>query len=101
MVNETGTIELDSFAGMEQQSCNWTLIAPRPGIFFVNYVILQLGNFLFSLEEHVTLTIATLNALSLFETACFVKVSVSTLTIENITKLLLRRFKLSGIWACD
>ncbi len=32
MVNQSGTIELDSFSGMEEQSCNWTLIAPKPGI---------------------------------------------------------------------
>lgn len=40
MVNESGTIELDSFNGMEEQSCNWTIIAPRPGIcFFWSFVI--------------------------------------------------------------
>ncbi|KAG4066297.1 hypothetical protein HA402_000521 [Bradysia odoriphaga] len=31
MVNESGTIEMDSFHGMEQKNCNWTLIAPKPG----------------------------------------------------------------------
>lgn len=35
MVNESGIITLDSFNGMEQQSCNWTLVAPKPGILFV------------------------------------------------------------------
>lgn len=31
MVNETGTIDMDSFHGMEERNCNWTLIAPKPG----------------------------------------------------------------------
>lgn len=31
MVNESGKIEMDSFHGMGQNSCNWTLTAPTPG----------------------------------------------------------------------
>lgn len=32
-VNESGTIDMDSFNGLQDQSCNWTLIAPKAGIF--------------------------------------------------------------------
>lgn len=80
MVNESGTIELNSFAGMEQSGCNWTLIAPRPGIFSLSIFVTRLNYFSFSLEEHVTLTIATLHVLSVYDTICFLKVSVSTLS---------------------
>lgn len=31
MVNQSGIIELNSFHGFDSLSCNWTLVAPKPG----------------------------------------------------------------------
>ncbi|KAJ6642436.1 Cubilin like [Pseudolycoriella hygida] len=57
LINESGTIEMNSFYDIDSSSCNWTLIAPKP-------------------DQHVTLTISTLNVLIYYAEACSVKVLV-------------------------